>query len=148
MCHRSGRDQRTKKIPASGCDQEKAPDQKQKQKNDNPSTCESKLFTNNWKDHIILCLRYKSQLLYTVSDPDSEYSSGSNRVKPLQGLITLFIFFRISPDSKPFQPIAFKGKKNPHKAGACDSHQGKLRILRTCHKDQDHTDSQNNDRRA
>lgn len=47
MCHRSGRDQRTKKIPASGCDQEKASDQKQKQKNDNPSTCESKLFTNN-----------------------------------------------------------------------------------------------------
>ena len=41
------RDQRTKKIPASGCNHEKAPDQKQKQKNDNPRTCESKLFTNN-----------------------------------------------------------------------------------------------------
>ena len=57
-----------------------------KEKNDNPSE-DSKLLTDNRKNHIILCFRHTSKFLNAVSKSTPEKSSGTNRIKSLNGLI-------------------------------------------------------------
>ena len=107
-----------------------------------------RFLTHNRKYHIILGFRDKSQLLQTVPEPLAEDPSASDRIQALYGLKSFFIFFRIPPDCQAFQTITLRGKKNRNKSYPRTSKCEKLQIPGIGHKDQQHTDSQNDHRCA
>ena len=106
----------------------------------------SEFFTDNGKNHIVLCFRHKAQLLKAAPQSSAENATTSDGIQPLDRLETFFIFFRISPDGQTLQPVTFRCQKYCNKTDSRTSKPDKLHIFRIGYKNQDYTDSQNNDR--
>ena len=102
--------------------------------------------TYNRKNHIILRFRNKSKFLQTVSKSSAEYSAATDGIQSLDRLKSFFIFLRISPDCKTFQTITLCSKKNSYETCTCAATPDKFQISRIGYKNQNSTDTQNNDR--
>ena len=117
-----------------------------KQKNQKDSSGCSHFLTYNRKNHIILRFRNKSKFLQTVSKSSAEYSAAADGIQSLDRLKSFFILHRISPDCKTFQTITLCSKKNSYETCTCAAKPDKFQISRIGYKNQDSTDTQNNDR--
>ena len=148
MAHDSGAYQFSQQILCPNCCHHESPDQASKQKDNQYSSKQSCFLTDDGKNHIILCFGYKSQFLQTVSHPTPEDSPTSDRIQALDRLKPFFIFFRIPPDGKAFKPLTFHTQKNRDKSNPRGSDSKKRQIPRVCHKDQNHADTKNNNRRT
>ena len=126
-------------------DQEKTPDQHQKEKKQNPCPHKPQLLTDDGKNHIILCLRDKAQLLDTSAKTRAKKAAGADGIEPLDRLKSFLVALRVPPDRNAFKTVALKPQKDSHKACSRPEkpHEGK--IERTGDKDQNHGDAKDND---
>src|SRR5699024_2709454 len=144
MSHDPCSQQAPAQILGMGCCDHQSPDQQAENQDYQTSSCKAGLFTYNRKNHIILSLWHKSQLLKTAPQALSENPSAANGVQTLDRLKSLLVGLGISPDSQTLQPVAGHSKKNSDKnhSNPADSH--KRQVSGIGYKNQDHADSQNN----
>ena len=119
MSHNARAYQGPLQIPGMHGSHAQPPYEKAEDQDQDPGSRQSQLLADNGKDHIILGFRHEPQFLQAASKSPSEKSSAANRVKALDGLKALFIFFRISPDSQPLQTVAFRRQKYGYESGSC-----------------------------
>src|SRR5699024_6649763 len=112
---------------------------------DHRGSCQAQFFADNRKYHVILCLRKKPQLLYTVSESSPEQASASDRIKSLERLVAFLVLLRVPPDRQTLKPIALQRQKDRHESDPCRPHPDKLGVLRASRKNDDHREPQDDD---
>ena len=146
MSHDPGADQFPQKIRRVYRVDHQPPDQKGKHQNHQGGAHQPGLLADNGKNHIVLGLRHKPQLLQAASQPPSENAAAADGVQSLDGLKPFLVGLRISPDGQPLQPVALQTEENSHERQPRRPDSHKRKVSGIGDENQDHADAKDNHR--
>ena len=146
MSHDPGREKRAGKVCTVHGDHTEPPQEQTENEDQENGSGETEFFADNRIDHIILGFGYEAQFLYAVSETTAKKPTAPDRIKSLNGLESFFIFFRIPPDCQTLQTVTLRSKKNCNKSDSRTPQSQKLQVSGIGHKDQQHTNPENDDR--